>query len=854
MAEVTVKQLAETVGVPVERLLRQMQEAGLPHAGSDEPVSEDQKQKLLTHLKSHRGEAETAPRKITLKRKSVSTLKAGQGKGRTVAVEVRRKRTYVKRAEGGEEADTAVLDEAPKAAAAAPRFEGQFAAEAERIRGDELARKQAEEEDRRRELERKAEEERRREEAVRKEAEERAARERAEAEAREAAAPAPAELVEATVKAQADAKSAERAAPGKKGPKDKGRGRGRSADEFDEGRTRRRELSLKPEAKRTKRRGITVQKQGGEFARPQEQMQRTVEVPEAIAVGELAQRMSVKASAVIKTLMGMGVMATINQILDQDTATLVVEELGHVPKAVSRDAIEHELRESLKVEGDAAPRSPVVTVMGHVDHGKTSLLDYIRKTRVASGEAGGITQHIGAYHVELPNGSVTFLDTPGHAAFTAMRARGANVTDIVILVVAADDGVMPQTEEAVQHAKAAGVPIVVAVNKMDKEGADPDRVKNELAAKNVIPEDWGGDTQFVNVSALTGEGIDDLLESIVVQAELLELVAVADAPAQGVVVESSLDRGRGPVATVLVQNGTLKKGDLIIAGEHFGRVRAMLNERGDQVDSAGPSMPVEVLGLSGTPDAGDDFSAVGDERKARDLAQHRQSRIAELRLANQQTAKIENMFASMTGGKRVLNLVLKADVRGSLEAISHAVHDFKTDEVGVVVVGSGVGGITESDANLAVTSRAVVVGFNVRADAAAKKILEREGIELRYYSIIYELLDDIKQMLSGMLAPEVREEILGVAEVREVFRSPRFGQVAGCMVVDGVLYRNRKIRVLRENVVIFEGELESLRRFKDDVPEVRNGLECGIGVRNYNDIRPGDKIEVFETKEVARTL
>jgi translation initiation factor IF-2 len=854
MAEVTVKQLAETVGVPVERLLRQMQEAGLPHAGSHEPVSEDQKQKLLTYLKSHRGEAESAPRKITLKRKSVSTLKAGQGKGRTVAVEVRRKRTYVKRAEGGGEADTAVLDEAPNAAAAAPRFEGQFAAEAERIRGDELARKQAEEEDRRRELERKADEERRREEVARKEAEERAGRERAEAEVREPAAPAPAEVVEATVKAQAEAKSTERAGPGKKGPKDKGRGRGRSGDEFDEGRTRRRELSLKPEAKRPKRRGITVQKQGGEFARPQEQMQRTVEVPEAITVGELAQRMSVKASAVIKTLMGMGAMATINQILDQDTATLVVEELGHVPKAVSRDAIEHELRASLKVEGEAAPRSPVVTVMGHVDHGKTSLLDYIRKTRVASGEAGGITQHIGAYHVELPNGSITFLDTPGHAAFTAMRARGANVTDIVILVVAADDGVMPQTEEAVQHAKAAGVPIVVAVNKMDKEGADPDRVKHELAAKNVIPEDWGGDTQFVNVSALTGDGIDSLLESVLLQAELLELTAVTDAPAQGVVVESSLDRGRGPVATVLVQNGTLKKGDVIIAGEHFGRVRAMLNDVGDQVDSAGPSMPVEVLGLAGTPDAGDDFSVVGDERKARDLAHHRQSRTAELRLANQQTAKIENMFASMTGGKRVMNLVLKADVRGSLEAISHAVHDFKTDEVGVVVVGSGVGGITESDANLAVTSRAVVVGFNVRADAAAKKILEREGIELRYYSIIYELLDDIKQMLSGMLAPEVREEILGVAEVREVFRSPRFGQVAGCMVVDGVVYRNRKIRVLRENVVIFEGELESLRRFKEDVPEVRNGLECGIGVRNYNDIRPGDKIEVFETKEVARTL
>jgi translation initiation factor IF-2 len=859
MAEVTVKQLAETVGVPVERLLKQMQEAGLPHAGSDDPVSEDQKQKLLTHLKSHRGEAEAAPRRITLKRKSVSTLKAGQGKGRTVAVEVRRKRTYVKRGEVAGDADVAVAEEAPRPAPGMPRFEGQFAAEAERIRGDEQARKQAEEEERRRELERRAEEERRREEAARKEAEERAARERAESEARAAREqpkgaeiPSAEQLAEAAVKAQAEAKAAERA-PGKKTAKERGKGR-RAGDDFEDGRSRRRELSLKPDAKRPKRRGIMVEKQGGEFERPQEQVQRTVEVPEAITVGELAQRMSVKASAVIKTLMGMGVMATINQTLDQDTGTLVVEEMGHVAKTVSRDAIEHELRESLKVEGETTPRSPVVTVMGHVDHGKTSLLDYIRKTRVASGEAGGITQHIGAYHVELPNGSITFLDTPGHAAFTAMRARGATVTDIVILVVAADDGVMPQTEEAIQHAKAAGVPIVVAVNKMDKEGADPDRVKHELAAKNVIPDDWGGDTQFVHVSALTGDGIDDLLEAVLLQSELLELGAVADAPAQGVVIESSLDRGRGPVATVLVQNGTLTRGDVIIAGEHHGRVRAMLNDRGEQVDSAGPAMPVEVLGLAGTPDAGDDFSVVSDERKAREIAQFRQGRTAEQRLASQQAAKIENMFASMTGGKRVLNVVLKADVRGSLEAITHAINEFKTDEVSAVIVGSGVGGITESDANLAVTSRAILVGFNVRADSVAKKILEREGIDLRYYSVIYELLDDIKQMLAGMLAPEVREEILGVAEVRDVFRSPRFGQVAGCMVTEGTVYRNRKIRVLRENVVIFEGELESLRRFKDDVAEVRSGLECGIGVRNYNDIRPGDKIEVFETREVARTL
>ena len=493
--------------------------------------------------------------------------------------------------------------------------------------------------------------------------------------------------------------------------------------------------------------------------------------------------------------------------------------------------------------------------MGHVDHGKTSLLDYIRKARVTSGEAGGITQHIGAYNVDIPQGRITFIDTPGHAAFTAMRARGARSTDIVILVVAADDGVMPQTREAVQHAKAAEVPIVVAINKMDLEGADPERVKNELAALEVIPEDWGGDTQFVPVSAQTGDGIDTLLESILLQSELLELVAVPDASGRGVVVESSLDRGRGPVATILVQNGTLKRGDILLAGEFYGRVRAMIDDTGEQIVEAGPSTPVEVLGLNGTPAAGDDFSVVPDERKARELAEFRQDRSTEQRQALQQAAKIENMFANLKDGeKRVLKLVVKADVRGSLEAILQSMADIGNDEVSVNVLGSGVGGITESDATMALTYGAAVFGFNVRADGSAKKLIEREGMDLRYYSVIYELLDDVKQVLSGMLSPEIREEIVGTAQVREVFRSPKFGLIAGCMVIDGTVYRNKKIRVLRDNVVIYEGELESLRRFKDDAAEVRNGLECGIGVRNYNDVREGDQIEVFETKEVAREL
>ena len=559
---------------------------------------------------------------------------------------------------------------------------------------------------------------------------------------------------------------------------------------------------------------------------------------------------------VIKELMKLGVMATINQMIDQDTASLVVEELGHRIKLKSDDELEEQLEESLaSQEGTPELRAPVVTVMGHVDHGKTSLLDYIRSSRVAVGEAGGITQHIGAYHVKTDMGMITFLDTPGHAAFTAMRARGAKSTDIVILVVAADDGVMPQTEEAVQHARAAGVPLVVAINKMDKEGADPDRVKNELAAKEVIPEDWGGDTQFIPVSAHTGEGIDTLLEALLLQSELLELKAPADVPASGLVIESRLDRGRGPVASLLVQQGTLNQGDIVLAGLQYGRVRAMLDENGQPIKVAGPSIPVEILGLDGTPDAGDPFVAVESEKRAREIADFRQEKQRSSKLARQQAAKLDSMFETMTAGEvQTLNIVIKADVRGSLEALQSSLSDLGNEEVKVNVVAGGVGGITETDISLAITSNAVIFGFNTRADAKARGLAENEGVEVRYYNVIYDLIDDVKAALSGMLSPELREEIVGIAEVRDVFRSPKFGLIAGCMVTEGTVYRSKPIRVLRDNIVIYEGELESLRRFKDDANEVRSGTECGIGVKNYTDVKVGDLIEVYDVNEVARSL
>ena len=840
MAEVTVKQLADAVGAPVDRLLTQMQQAGLSHKSEDESVSEQEKQTLLAYLKGDKGDAAKPAGKITLKRKSTGTLKSGQGRaGRNVTVEVRRKRTYVKRSEAAPEAE----------AEAQEPVVSQSELEAQRIHEEERARKEAEEQARVAEAERKAETERRVEEEKRKQEElDRQQQEQRAAEDKKTSQPAAAPMSAADIQAKEQSEQ--------RGGK-RSRGRERSSGSPEKG--RRRELSLKSE-RRTKRRApqrdvaLKVDQQGGEF-KPEEFISREVEVGEVITVGQLASGMAVKAGEVIKALMGLGVMATINQAIDQDTATLVVEEMGHRIKFVSEDVLEEQLEASLVIEGETTSRAPVVTVMGHVDHGKTSLLDHIRNARVTSGEAGGITQHIGAYSVDTPNGEITFIDTPGHAAFTSMRARGAKVTDIVILVVAADDGVMPQTEEAIQHAKAAEVPVIVAINKMDLEGADPDRVTNELASKDLVPEAWGGDVQFKQVSAMTGEGMDELLEAISLQAELLELTAINEAPAQGVVVESRLDRGRGPVATVLVQNGQLKQGDIVIAGEFYGRVRAMLDDTGANAKEAGPSQPIELLGLNGTPGAGDDFAVAADERSARELAEFRRDKMQERIQATQQAAKLDNMFANMIEGeKRILKLVVKTDVRGSLEAIVQAMSEVGNDEVAVQVLGSGVGGISESDATMAATYGATVFGFNVRADKTAKTLLEREGVELRYYSVIYELIDDVKAALTGMLSPEIREEIVGTAEVRDVFRSPRFGQIAGCMVIEGTVHRNKPIRVLRDNVVIYEGELESLRRFKDDVADVRNGTECGIGVRNYNDVRAGDLIEVSDTKEIARSL
>ena len=881
MAQVTVQQLAETVGAPVERLLAQMKDAGLPHKQAEESVSDEDKKTLLAFLKRSHGESEAAPKRITLKRKTLSTLRAGSGPGKkTVNVEVRKKRTYVKRElpeepeqqpeELVEEASVATAEaEAPVAeapepeVAAAPEpvpapepepeeLEDDKDVDPEILRQRAAARRKRQEEQE--EAARAAAIEAKKAEAERKAAEAAAAAKRAATPASTDAARKPKRLHEAPTTAREE--------PRRK----KTRGRLQS-EPLGRGKHRGHNLSLSDleaaEAGVARRRGgrrkikATHEEHGKHgFERPTERIVYEVELADMTSVGGLAQQMSVKSGVVIKELMKLGVMATINQMIDQDTAILVVEELGHKPKLVSADALEEDLTEALaQHEGTEEPRAPVVTVMGHVDHGKTSLLDYIRKTRVASGEAGGITQHIGAYHVETGHGMISFLDTPGHAAFTAMRARGAKSTDIVILVVAADDGVMPQTIEAVQHAKAAEVPLIVAVNKIDKEGADPDRVKNELAAQEVIPEEWGGEYQFVHVSALNGDGIDALLDAILLQAELLELQAPRNVPAQGIVIESRLDKGRGPVTTLLVQSGTLRQGDIVLAGLQYGRVRAMLDENGEPVSEAGPSIPVEILGLDGTPDAGDQFAVLENEKRARELADFRQSKQRENKLQRQQAAKLDNMFESMTAGeKKTLNLVIKADVRGSLEALQTSLLELGNEEVQVNIVSGGVGGITESDVNLALTSDAVIFGFNVRADASSRRLVEDEGVDLRYYNVIYDLIDDVKSALDGMLAPELREEILGIAEVRDVFRSPKFGQIAGCMVTEGTVYRSKPIRVLRDNVVIYEGELESLRRFKDDATEVRNGMECGIGVKNYTDVKVGDQIEVFEVREVARTL
>ena len=838
MTQVTVKELALVVATPVERLLQQMREAGLPHSRAEQVVTDEEKQKLLAHLKSSHGEKLEEPSKITLKRKTTSTLRVAGSK--TISVEVRKKKTFVKNEpaevaaeqKGGQDEKRAVEDRTAQE---------RVAAETAQQKPQAAPRRETDAED---------------------------ARIRAVAAARQASAEqsaAAAAVVDVAKPATADrAKDDARRAAPKRSEDDERRERKqaqpRPALKEKAPAPRVAPRSTEEESDRFRRGGrggkskLKKRNQHG-FQSPSGPVVREVSIGETITVAELAAQMSVKGAEVVKFMFKMGTPVTINQVLDQETAQLIAEELGHKVKLVSENALEEQLAESLKFEGEAKSRAPVVTVMGHVDHGKTSLLDYIRRTKVATGEAGGITQHIGAYHVETDRGMVTFLDTPGHAAFTAMRARGAQATDIVILVVAADDGVMPQTQEAVQHAKAAGVPIVVAVNKIDKPDANPDNIKNGLAALDVIPEEWGGDAPFVPVSAKFGTGIDELLEAVLLQAEVLELKATPSAPGRGVVVESRLDKGRGPVATVLVQDGTLRQGDMVLGGGNYGRVRAMLDENGKPIKDAGPSIPVEILGLDGTPDAGDELTVVADEKRAREVALFRQGKFREVKLARAHAGKLENIFETMgQDEKKSLNVVLKTDVRGSLEALQGSLAGLGNDEVQVRVVGGGVGGITESDANLALASNAVIFGFNVRADGGARKIVEQEGLDMRYYNVIYDIIEDVKKALSGMLGSDVRENILGIAEVRDVFRSPKFGAIAGCMVVEGTVHRNRPIRVLRDDVVVFEGELESLRRFKDDVSEVRAGMECGIGVKSYNDVRVGDKIEVFEKVQVARSL
>jgi len=847
MAEVTVKQLASVVGTPVERLLEQIKDAGLAIDSPESLISDADKMTLLGFLRGQHGkdssvDAGSKPRKIALKRKSVSEVKVrGSGKS-AVSIEVRRKRTITR----------PVVEETPVVDASGEEVPAEIT-ELEKLRADQARREQEREQERKLKEERAAKREQDQQSEVERLAE---AKARAEATARkeEEKVAKPKEKVLTPDELQAQ-QSRDQKATSKKHKtehKDKSTLYGRKELH----------VSSSQSGKRHKKKGKTARrtlssadaKHG--FEKPVDAIVHDVTVPETITVDELGKRMSMKAGDLIKTLMQMGVMATINQVIDQDTAVLVIEELGHNPVVVNEDDYEKALlardTSDLKVEA----RPPVVTIMGHVDHGKTSLLDYIRSSKIAAGEAGGITQHIGAYHVETDKGVITFLDTPGHAAFTSMRERGANATDIVIIVVAADDGVMPQTIEAVQHAKAAEVPIIIAVNKIDKEGADPDRVKNELGNYEIIPEEWGGDNIFVNVSALTGEGIDALLDAISLQAELMELKATSEGLAKGIVLEASLDKGRGVTTTVLVQEGALKKGDIMLAGEDFGRVRAMFDEYGNSIESAGPSMPAAVIGLSSMPNAGDEMQVLSDERTARDVSQNRQDKARNMRLATQQANKLESMFDQMKAGDvKKLNILLKADVQGTLHAISDSLFKLvaENDEVDVRIIGSGVGGINETDISLAAASGAIVIGFNVRADASARRAAAERGVELNYYSIIYELIDEVEKALTGMLKAEYREQIIGMAQVQEVFNSPVFGQVAGSLVTEGVVRKDAPIRVLRDNVVIFEGELESLRRFKDDVKEVISGTECGIAVKNY-EVKVGDQIEVFERVEVERKL
>lgn len=833
MSKVTVTEFAKVLKVPVERLLAQLGEAGIEISGADDAITDDAKLELLTHLRRSHGRKDpgaSAPTKITLKRKSHNELRlaGGQGRSRTVSVEVRRKRTYVKRD---------VLEE--RARQQQEELDSQRNTEAERLKAE---REAAEEQEKRAASEASEAE-------VRRQAEEESQRRAAEEETRR----------QAEEQRHLDEEAARVRA---KQEEQKQVNKGRKPVEIptvDHTLHVAKGASARRRKRRPRRRPVQVSadSQHG-FERPTEPVIREVEISETMTVTDLAQRMAIKSSEVIKVLMNMGMMVTINQVIDQDTSVLVVEELGHKAIPLTKTGLEDELLKSLEeatTDAEATARSPVVTVMGHVDHGKTSLLDYIRRTRVVDGEAGGITQHIGAYHVTTKKGVVTFLDTPGHAAFTAMRARGAQATDIVILVVAADDGVMPQTVEAIEHAKAANVPLVVAVNKIDLEDSEPDRVRNELTKHEVVPEDWGGETLIVNVSAKTGEGVDDLLDAVLLQAEILDLKAVSTGPAAGVVLEASLERGRGAVATVLVNRGTLKLGDILLAGQEYGRIRAMFDETGAPVDSAGPSMPVAVLGLSGTPMAGDDMLVVADDRKAREVARFREVQKRDIKLAKQQTVKLDDVFSQMTERNAAsVHLLIKADVQGSSEALKDALEKISTDEVKVTVISRGVGAITESDIQLASASKAIVIGFNVRADSAAREAINETAVDVRYYSIIYEAIDDVKAAVSGLLAPEIREQILGLAEVQEIFRSPKFGNIAGCIVADGYVRSAKPIRVLRDSVVIYEGELESLRRFKEDVSEVRAGTECGIGVKNYNDVKIGDQIECYERTEIARTL
>ena len=874
MAETTVRELADVVGIPVNRLLAQLGESGLPHTEADQRINDKEKAQLFTHLRRLHGKSagETAaPRKVTLKRKSVSELKiASQGRRKTVTVETRRRRAYAAPGAGPKDDAGAAGAGAADAKARMDAAKRALQVEAKRHQQelDETLRAEAEAREKEEVLRKLREPEKKKRVPVEEPAPEPAP----------AAAPGPSPADSTTtaapvpppVSAKAPAAPAGKAPAGKKAPPapsrrsepKRGEGRERGGRRGERGRKSREELHVasdKAGRRRKKQKSrpvVRAQPTRHGFEMPTAPVVREVAIPETITVGELAQKMSIKAPELIRALMGLGMMVTINQVIDQDAAVLVVEELGHVAKPVKESSIEEEILQAAgESQFPAMPRSPVVTVMGHVDHGKTSLLDYIRTTKVAAGEAGGITQHIGAYHVETPRGNITFLDTPGHAAFTAMRARGARATDIVVLVVAADDGVMPQTVEAVAHAKAADVPIVVAVNKIDREDADPDRIRQFLANHEVIPEDWGGDNMFVDVSALTGQGIDSLLEAISLQAEVLELAAPDEGPARGVVVESRIERGRGSVATVLVQAGRLAKGDILLAGQEFGRVRGLFDEAGAETLSAGPSVPVEVLGLSGPPDAGDEAVVVSDERKAREIATFRYGKHRELRLARQQAAKLENVFEQMKESEsHTLNIIVKADVQGSVEALRDALTQLSTEEVTVNVVAAGAGGISETDANLAVASHAIVVGFNVRADAAARRVIEAELVDLRYFSVIYDVIDTVKQAMRGMLAPQFKEEIIGIAQVREVFRSKRFGNIAGCQVSEGVVRRSNPIRVLRDSVVIYQGELESLRRFQNDVNEVRAGTECGIGVRNYNDVKVGDQIEVYERIQIERTV